>query len=240
MQVDDGSLRTLLDLQEQDSAIKRLHHQRDNLPEAQRLAQLRSQLDELDADIQIATKQNDEVVREQTRLEGEVELQETKIAREEKRLFSGAVSNPKELGALQQEVAMLRNQRSTLEDRLLEVMEQREQAAETLSRLQEERGAIAAEVAELSTAVAELTGGIEAELADRGSRRDEIAASISDQLVELYDQIRMQKQGVGAAALVGGVCQGCHTSLPAKEVERIRHEGGLQRCDNCRRILIVA
>jgi predicted nucleic acid-binding Zn-ribbon protein len=57
--------------------------------------------------------------------------------------------------------------------------------------------------------------------------------------LSLYDSIRASKNGVGAAALVGGTCQGCHTQLPAREVERMRAEGGLQRCDNCRRILVV-
>jgi predicted nucleic acid-binding Zn-ribbon protein len=57
--------------------------------------------------------------------------------------------------------------------------------------------------------------------------------------LSLYDTIREQKHGIGAAALEQGTCQGCHTKLPQKEIERMRAEGGLQRCDNCRRILVI-
>jgi predicted nucleic acid-binding Zn-ribbon protein len=84
-----------------------------------------------------------------------------------------------------------------------------------------------------------LTGEIESELGAHGSARAEIATSLPDDLLKLYDQLRASKGGVGAAALEAGTCQGCHTKLPAKEIERLKAQGGLQRCDNCRRILVI-
>jgi uncharacterized protein len=239
MDVDHGSLVRLLDLQAEDSAIKRLHERRNALPEARRVAELGDQLAELEADLEIATKQLEEISREQSRLEGEIELADQKIAREEQRLFSGSVSNPKELGALQAEVAMLKRKKGEIEDSLLEVMVQKDQAAETLARLQSERAAAASESEQLTATVAELTGGIDAELETHGAKRTEVASALPEDLLRLYDQLRGSKAGVGAAALEAGTCQGCHTKLPAKEIERIRAEGGLQRCDNCRRILVI-
>jgi len=237
--VDHGALVRLLDLQTEDSAIRRLEERRNSLPEAKRLAEVSDALAELDADIEIATKQSEEISREHARLEGEVELGDQKITREEQRLFSGGVSNPKELGALQAEVSMLKRKKGEKEDELLEVMLQREQAGETLTRLQSERAEAAAEADQLRTKVSALTGEIETELATHGSTRTEIAAGLPDDLLKLYDQLRASKGGVGAAALEAGTCQGCHTKLPAKEIEHLRAEGGLQRCDNCRRILVI-
>lgn len=237
--VDNASLVRLLDLQAEDSATRRLQERRDSLPEARRLAELTDQLAELEADLEIAGKQLDEITREQSRLEGETELADQKIAREEQRLFSGNVSNPKELGALQAEVAMLKRKKGEVEDALLEVMVQKDQAAETLARLTAERDAAAAESTELTAKVAALTGEIDAELAQHTAARAEVAVTLPDDLLELYDKIRAAKGGVGAAALEAGTCQGCHTKLPAKEIERLKAEGGLQRCDNCRRILVI-
>jgi hypothetical protein len=239
MDVDHGSLVRLLDLQTEDSAIRRLEERRSSLPEAQRLAEVTDNLAELEADIEIASKQAEEIGREHARLEGEVDVADQKIGREEQRLFSGNVSNPKELGALQAEVAMLKRKKGEKEDELLEVMLQREQANETLARLQAERAEAAAEAEQLQQKVTVLTGEIEAKLATHGSARAEIASALPDDLLKLYDQIRASKAGVGAAALEAGTCQGCHTKLPAKEIERLRAEGGLQRCDNCRRILVI-
>src|SRR5918999_3416518 len=93
MDVDQSSLVRLLDLQAEDSAIRRLEERRGSLPEAQRLAEVSETLAELESDIEIASKQSDEINREHSRLEGEIELSDQKIAREEQRLFSGSVSN---------------------------------------------------------------------------------------------------------------------------------------------------
>lgn len=233
------TLLRLLDLQEQDTAIKRLHEKRAGLPEAQQLSEQRTRLEELGSDHAIATKQHDEIAREQAKLEGEVELLEKQAATEEQRLVSGAVNNPKELSALQAKIEQLKRQRGTLEDELLEVMEQREAATETLDRLTADRDATEAKVTELGSAVALLTGEIEAELGSHELEREKIVPDIPEDLLKLYEKLREQKAGVGAAALKGGTCEGCHTKLPQAEWERIRHELGLQRCENCRRIVVV-
>lgn len=237
--VSQADLLRLLDLQNEDTAIARLNERRDSLPEAARLAQLRTDLEELTNDIAIATKQDDETGREQHRLEGEIELLEEQTAKEEQRLLSGAVSNPKELSALQAKAAELKNRRSALEDQLIEVMEAKEKTDATLADLTTEHSTNVAEADKLQATVAGLTSDIDAELKQHSDERTQIQSTIPDDLLALYEKLRSQKHGVGAAALVGGTCQGCHTKLPAVELERVRSEGGLQRCDNCRRILVV-
>ncbi|MDQ3984929.1 MAG: C4-type zinc ribbon domain-containing protein [Actinomycetota bacterium] len=236
---DPTSLQLLLEVQFHDSGIARLSHQRDNLPESQRLAEVSDHLGELEADLEIAHKQLEELTREQDRIEGEIGILESKIEREELRLFSGAVSNPKELSALQAEVAMLKKNRGDLEDSLLEVMVQKDQATATADRLESEHESTQAEHSQLAAKVRELSEEIDAELNDHAAKRSEVAARIPRDLVALYESLRDSKGGIGAAALRGDTCEGCHTKLPSREVERLRNEGGLQRCDNCRRILVV-
>jgi predicted nucleic acid-binding Zn-ribbon protein len=237
--VDDRALLDLLDLQAEDTAIDRLNHRRSTLPEAVKLSELSALAAELEADSEIAEKQLAEVAREQSRLEGEIELLDEKIGREEQRMFSGAVANPKELSSLQAEVEMLKRKRGELEDGLLEVMVQKDQNAETATRLRSERADADAKATALRATVATLMAEIDAALAEHQGAREKKAIAIPEDLQKLYDGIRAAKGGVGAARLEAGTCQGCHTKLPAKEVERLRAEGGLQRCDNCRRILVV-
>jgi predicted nucleic acid-binding Zn-ribbon protein len=239
MDVDASTLHQLLDLQTEDTAIKRLEDRRKALPEAQHLTEVNETLAELTADLEIATKQHDEIAREQDKLEGEIGIAEQKITKEEQRLFGGAVSNPKELGALQAEVAMLKRKKAELEDGLLEVMVQKEDASGTLERLKAERAAASSTAENLSQRVTQLLAEIDSELQEHSAKRATATAPIPKELLDLYEKIREQKHGVGAAALVDGTCQGCHTKVPNKEMERIRSEGGLQRCENCRRILIV-
>jgi uncharacterized protein len=239
MDVETSDLQTLLDLQDEDTAIRRLDHQKETLPESARLAELNQQLAELDSDIAIAQKQHDETATEQNRLEAEMSGLDAKIEREESRLYSGSVSNPKELNALRAEVEMLKRRRSEFEDTLLETMVQRDGLKETLDSLGVERSELSDRTGALTAEVQTLTGGIDAELAQHKRGRDDATTALPKDLLALYEKIRDAKHGVGAARLVNGTCEGCHTQLPAKEVERLRAERGLQRCENCRRILVV-
>ncbi|MBI2237830.1 MAG: hypothetical protein HYU54_04795, partial [Actinobacteria bacterium] len=65
-------------------------------------------------------------------------------------------------------------------------------------------------------------------------------SEIDEELLELYEDLRAQKKGIGAAALVDGVCQGCHEKLSALELDRLRKTEGVKRCEYCRRIVIFA
>lgn len=236
---DQATLNRLLDLQAEDTAILRLEERRGSLPEAQQLAEVNDRLHELEADLQIAEKQRTEISREQNRLEGDIGTIREKIEREEKRLFSGGVSNPKELGALQAEVASLRKKQGGQEDVLLEVMERAEQADATMTSLEKERQEASTRSEELARTVDDLLRDIDAQLEDHRKQRAAIAPEIPDPLLKMYETTRAQKGGIGAAALVRGTCEGCHTTLPSIEVGKIKREGGLHRCENCRRILVV-
>ena len=126
MQAPIAEQRALLQLQAHDSAIDRLDHRRASLPEDARLAELADALaavDQLTAerDGTLATVQ-----RDQSRLEHEIDMVTTKARNEEARAVSGKVTSPKELTAIQEEVAGLKRRQATLEDELLELMEQRE------------------------------------------------------------------------------------------------------------------
>jgi predicted nucleic acid-binding Zn-ribbon protein len=76
-------------------------------------------------------------------------------------------------------------------------------------------------------------------LGERRAERDALTPALDEELLELYEDLRSAKKGVGAARLVDGVCQGCHQKLSAMELDRIRRTEGIRRCEYCRRILIL-
>jgi predicted nucleic acid-binding Zn-ribbon protein len=87
---------------------------------------------------------------------------------------------------------------------------------------------------------AETELGAVADEIGRGSQeRTALVEAIAPVLVELYDDLRPQKKGVAAAALVDGVCQGCHETLSAVELDHVKHAEGVPRCEHCRRILVL-
>jgi predicted nucleic acid-binding Zn-ribbon protein len=233
--------RALLELQRHDSAVDRLTARRGSLPEDARLAELASSLavvDQLAAERQgsLATVQ-----REQARLEDETDMVTRKARSEEDRAASGRVTSPKELTAIQEEVAALKRRQGALEDDLLERMERRENLEAELAELAGRREAITAEQAEVTEARDAVLVDIDKELATERAAADRVAPRIGGELRALYDQIRRRQGGVGAAALVGNTCQGCRVSISPVELAALRKLPAetVKRCENCRRILVL-
>jgi predicted nucleic acid-binding Zn-ribbon protein len=240
----DASLdqqRTLLELQAHDSAADRLNHRRESLPEHARLAELAVNLGAID---QLAAERQGETAtlgREQARLEDEVEMVRRKAATEEARAISGRVTSPKELTAIQEEVAALQRRQSALEDDLLERMERRETLEAELADLASRREGLQAEQAEVTKARDAALAEIDRELEVQRTARAALEPKIDPQLLALYEQIRARQGGVGAAALVGNTCQGCRVSVSPVELNALRAlpPERVKRCENCRRILVI-
>ncbi|NDE47919.1 MAG: hypothetical protein EB019_02955, partial [Actinobacteria bacterium] len=70
--------------------------------------------------------------------------------------------------------------------------------------------------------------------------RTELAKTVETELLQLYEKIRSTSDGVGAARLVGDKCEGCHLTMNAAELTRIKSlaDDEVVRCEECRRILI--
>jgi len=233
--------RTLLEMQRHDSAIDRLVHRRGSLPEVTRLAELGQALAAVD---QLTAEREgtlETVRREQARFEDEVELVTRKAGSEDARAVSGKVTSPKELTAIQEEVAALKRRQEALEDQLLEQMEQRETLEAELAELAGRREGIVAEQAEVTKARDAALVEIDRELEAERAAREALAPTVGEELRALYDQLRARHGGVGAAALVGNTCQGCRVSISPVELAAVRKQPPeqIKRCENCRRILVV-
>jgi uncharacterized protein len=233
--------RSLLELQGHDSAVDRLVHRRGSLPEDARLAELgqaQAAIDQLSAEREgtLAT-----VRREQARFEDEIDMVTRKARSEEERAVSGRVTSPKELTAIQEEVAALKRRQDALEDQLLERMEQRETLEAELAELAGRREGLLAEQAEVTKARDAALVEIDRELESEGAAREAVAPGVGAELLALYGQLRARHGGVGAAALVGNTCQGCRVSISPVELAAIRRQPAeeVKRCENCRRILVV-
>ena len=59
-------------------------------------------------------------------------------------------------------------------------------------------------------------------------------------LLKLYDKLREQQGGIGAAKLYQRTCQGCRQELAITDINEIRAAAPdtVVRCENCRRILV--
>ena len=230
----------LLRVQEHDTAADRLRHRRQNLPELADLTRAEDELAALEAALADVDARAADAGRTQRHLERELSLLESKVSELDAKLYSGAVTVPRELEAMQHEGAVLRERRATLEDEVLEAMGSRETLDEQLADLRRRRDELDTRSAGLRAAVAEAQADVDRELAAESAARQEAAAAIPADVSALYEQLRARLGGVAAAPLVNGRCGGCHLALPATEVDRLRKEPAetLVRCEQCERILV--
>jgi predicted nucleic acid-binding Zn-ribbon protein len=234
------ALDALLTLQEHDGALDRLRHQRASLPERDALAQGEVDATALDGRVAVARAARDELVREEQRIDDEVRTLAAKATEVESKMYSGEISSPRELQSMQADVEQLRRHQRGLENRELELMEAREPLDAGVSELEARRDGLAAELDGLRRTLAEAEAVIDAEAGVELAARASVAGGIADALVSEYERCRVVARGVGVARLVGNTCQGCHLSIPATEVERIKKSGdrALEHCDNCGCILV--
>jgi predicted nucleic acid-binding Zn-ribbon protein len=230
----------LLELQDLDTRIDRLVHRRDDLEGGGEIAVARRGVEIAESVLGELRLALDEISRTSTRLEHEIESFASKSAAEEKRMYDGSIANAKELEALQHEIANLKERRARTEDELLEQMVRREELDARASAAQVELDAARLRLETLGGDSARELEAVGAELEQLRAAREALAPTFDPELLELYEDLRRQKKGVGAAALVDGVCQACHEKLSAMELSRLKQTDGIRRCEYCRRILIFA
>jgi hypothetical protein len=231
-------LDRILDLQELDLRIDRLDARRRELEGGEEVRKARAQAAELEQRIGELRLELDGVVRVERRLDGETSSLEQRIAAEEKRLYDGSVANPKELSSIQAEITSLRNRKTRVEDQELEQMERREGIEAQLPPLEADLAKAREGLDQLEGSSEEELREVQRELEGRREERAAMVPELDEELLDLYESLRSQKRGVGAAALEDGVCQGCHQKLSPLALDRIKRGEGIRRCEYCRRILV--
>lgn len=230
----------LLALQDLDLRIHQLRHRRANLPELVAIeANAAEQAALVAARAEVAAAHK-ELVRRQHLLEDEIAQVTGRAAAHEANLYSGSVTNPRELQAMQDDIDSLHRRQRTLEDQDLEIMEELEPLAAQLADMDAAAQSLVVAASALQSALEQAASEIDAELIEVTATRSDAAAGIDDGAVAEYEQLRVQLGGIAIARLVGSACGGCHLSLPAVELDRIRRLDPDTQvvCEECGRILV--
>lgn len=229
----------LLEVQALDSRIAQLDHKRKNLPEHAELERLGADLAQLRDLLVAAQTEESDTAREQTKAEQDVDQVRQRAVRDQQRMDSGALG-AKDLENVQRELASLAKRQSDLEDVVLDVMERREAAQSRAAELAERVTSVEAKAAEAEARKSTALEAIDAEGFTAAKEREQLAAGVPDDLIKLYDKLRAQQGGVGAARLYQKRCEGCRLELNITELNEVRAAPPTQvvRCENCRRILI--
>jgi hypothetical protein len=230
----------LLEVQALDTRLDQLAHRRRTLPELAEIARLESDLNRLRDLVVAAETERSDIERERAKAESDVAQVRARADRDQKRLDAGQVGSPKELQSLQSEIASLQRRQAELEDVELAVMERLDDVETRLVQLRSDLERVQAEHATATARRDTAFGEIDAEDAALRTDREKTSTGLGEDLVALYEKVRAQNGGIGAAALQHRRCQGCRLELNTTDIGRIRAaaDDEVLRCEECRRILV--
>jgi hypothetical protein len=147
------------------------------------------------------------------------------------------VKTNKEYQAMQKEMATAEHEVRAHEDTLLEHMEQAETLAselkETEAALKTEQAVVARDQKVLEAERAE----IEQELVRLTAARTEVIATLSRDVLALFERVAHGRKGVAVAEARDGLCTVCHVRLRPQVFNEVRRNDALHQCDSCTRIL---
>ncbi|MGQ9598708.1 MAG: zinc ribbon domain-containing protein [Anaerolineae bacterium] len=214
------------------------------------LAERRAQL----ADIEASLGETDDVIRarqavvegegnvarwrkELRALELEIDGLNDKLKRNQDRLYSGQIRNPKELSSLHNEANALRRRRSELEDRQLEAMIALEEEEAELAERQARLRQIEATWHQEQEALLTRKQGLELLLDELEKQRKELRTRLSAADRALYDELTRRLAGTAVALLKQGICQVCGVDVPVSMARAVERGEGIHRCPVCERLL---
>lgn len=233
-----SDLERLHELQLADSALDHMAYRRAHLEErvAFTAAHERTLADRKALAANVARR--DDLDRQYAALEATGREIDAKVTRLEGQMRNVVVT--REAEAIQREIATLRAERDAADEQGLVLLDESESLSADASklgeRIAEAEAAEAASAAQLAVADAVL----DAEAAELSERRTQLAGSLPEALVSLYETRRPSFKGVAVAKLQGTRCTGCHLDLSRVEIEALRAvpTDELPECPQCARILV--
>ena len=229
-----GQLALLTTLQKLDDRLRSLRREQQALPRQLEAPERAHQ----EACEELGSVQAEINRNERRQHDLEMELQSTQDALDKVQRKLREVKTNKEYSAVLAEIDAGKQRMMSMEDQLLQLMEQAEQKRQA-KRLQEQRVQAAHGALQEQGHIVEQAAEIlnQKILAER-EKRHQAAVELSAELLKVYENLAAQNDGSVVVQLKDGVCGGCHLKVQPQLVSEIRLQESLHTCPHCRLILL--
>jgi predicted nucleic acid-binding Zn-ribbon protein len=231
------SARSLLDLQEQD---KRLAEQREAYRKIATELKAEAGLPVLRAETEAARVKTLETRVHHSRLLAEVTALKERLQHIESRLYSGTITNMRELTALQEEQNAAKRSLAQAEEAVppaatasQEANQLHEAKKADLTKREEEWKAREASLRSENHVLAREYKTLERE-------RNATASQVKAAELAAYNSLLKRKEGLAVVRVERGICQ-CprRLKLPLREIAKLKDSEALVTCSSCGRILLA-
>ena len=202
-----------------------------------KMAMLRAEIEAAKAALQEAKKEATQLQLTRKQKELDLDAQEAAIRKHSTEL--NAVKTNDAYRALLGEIEKAKQEKSVLEDHILQLLDQIDQA----SRLGKEKEAVskANEVA-LQKQISDCEDAqkaLEQTLASKESERAQALSVLSKNLADHYSKIRNGKRGAAVVPIRREQCTGCHMKVSQNLINEVRRGQKIMTCESCSRIVYL-
>ncbi len=231
----ENDIKSLIQVQDVDLQIQDLNAEIKRIPREMDIhhKNFKAKKDEL------ATLELELIEIQKNRKLKEVELDSQTESINKYKIQQYSVKTNKEYTSLQHEIGEIQKKNSALEDEILLLMEQSDEAHENIEKKADE---IKLENEKLEREKREnkkKINQLEQELQKRQEERKNLVGTINDAIVARYERIRDLKNGIGIVNINDGTCGGCNMQLPPQVINNAKTVKGITVCERCSRILYV-
>ncbi len=225
-------LKAIVEVQQLDQEVADFTVLIDSLPK--QMKALQSQLDDFINTHEERKKRLTANLKERKDLEGDIKATQDKITRHRDQLYQ--VKTNEQYKALLKEIEGEEAGIRDIEDKILEKMVESEEiqghVQEAAARLEGEKSRVAREIQKLEDERKRKLDEREAVQL----RRKELAAGVSEPVLELYNRIRTYRPWPAVAEVRNGLCTACNIQLRPQVYNDVRTSDAIMVCENCSRI----
>jgi len=206
------------------------------------LSRVDEKIKALDADLDASrsiVKNSESTLEEQRKkyrdLDAELSMNNPRIESSKEKLR--AVKTNKEYQSLLKEIEELKKNSSSMEDGMLECLEQIEQSEASFKESEAEFKIIEDRVNQEKVEVER-----EAEQAKEKSRklaaeRSKVAGIVSPEVLDTFEKVKGRSRGMTIAPVINSVCQACNMNIPPQMYNELQRFETLKFCPNCQRMI---
>ena len=231
------SVRQLFALQELDLVLDRI---RGRLANAEDELKTEISIENLEAALKDEEERLQDFEERQRTNRLDAETRQARSETLETQLYDGSMTSVRDLEALQQEAATMRQTLERDEAVFLELSIQLEESqtrcADLGRELAETKARWEVRQVEITTLIKELL----VEREDCESQRNRLSEGVGQADLQRYETLRRSKRGLAVARVERGLCQGCQMALPTRLQQRVRSGRQAVNCSSCGRMLFLS
>ena len=224
----------LKELQKVDSKIFDLEVAKGDLPE--KVNRLKIELEDLKIFVEEKSLSIVEFKKERKLKEGELKLTEEKLKKHQNQLYD--VTTNKEYDAITQEIEHEKENISSFENRILELIASEEAIEKELEQDKESVETIQNELKEKETELRKLEKANEDEEITLLHEREKILVRLDKHILNSYRRILAAKNNLAVVPVTREACGGCFNRIPPQRIVEVRKMDRLYSCEVCGRILV--